>query len=112
MLRVDTGNPGMQEDTTVAGGFGLELEAQIEVAIGLFGGQVAVLVGGAFAKDGASFNNSFFFTVVFPPGQVCPVEERSPAAFRWRLSDGAEPKGYQGCEEGKNFFHGEASVYT
>ena len=90
----------------------LELEAQIEIAIGFFGGQVAVLVGSAFAENGSMFNDPLFFSVVFPSGQIRSVEERNPSAIGWGLSDCAEPKSYQGYDKEKESFHGKASDCT
>src|SRR6266478_3457036 len=110
VLWVDAGNSCVQEYTAVTGRLALELEAQIEVAIGLLGGQVAVLVGRAFAQNGAPFNDPLLFSVLLPAGQIFAVEKSDPSALRRRLSCRGKPEQYQTYDKATNSFHGKASV--
>src|SRR5206468_9713428 len=82
MLGIDSRNARMEKDAAVASGFALELEAQVEIAIGLFGRQVAIFVGGAFAQDGALLDYPFFRAIIFPACQILAVEKRYPSVFR------------------------------
>src|SRR6266478_8225395 len=92
VLWVDAGNSCVQEYTAVTGRLALELQTQIEVAIGLLGGQVAVLVNSAFAQNGAPFNDPLLFSVLRPAGQIFPVEESNPSALRRLLSFCTKPE--------------------
>jgi len=103
-------NPRVEKDAAVTSRLAFELEAQIEVAIGLLGGQVAVLVGRAFAQNGAPFNDPLLFSVLLPAGQIFAVEKSDPSALRRRLSCRGKPEQYQSYDKATNSLHGKASV--
>src|SRR5271157_1749218 len=110
MFRVDSSYPRMEKHTAVTGRLAFELQAQLEIAIGFFRGQVAVLVGRAFAQDCFLFNDPLLLPVLFPPGQICSIEKRNPAVFWWRLSNGAEPEEYQRSKNDHDPVHDKPSV--
>src|SRR6266849_7204127 len=90
VLRINAGNSGMQEHAAVPCRLTLELQAQIEIAIDFFRGQIAVLVGCALAQNGAVFCHPLFTPILLPAGQILSVEQRHPTLFRRRLRYCAE----------------------
>src|SRR5690606_36274649 len=69
---------GVEIDTGVSVGFALEAQPHVEVAVGLLGGQVAVLTGDPFAVNHAVFNDPFLLADLAPAGQIFAVEHGCP----------------------------------
>src|SRR5437660_1245998 len=110
MLRVDTRNLGMNEYAAVARGLAFEFEAQHEIPISLFRGQVSILVGGAFAEDSSLLNDPLFLTILLPAAQVFSIEESNPAAFMRSLSQGAQPEEERYGKYPTTSFHDKSSA--
>src|SRR5438132_11176554 len=66
MFGIDACTARVEKHAAVARRFALEFQAQVEIAIRLFRRQVAILVGGTFAKDGAMVHNPLLCPIIFP----------------------------------------------
>src|SRR6266568_6805593 len=105
MLRVNAENLRVKKHAAVAGCLAFELEAQSEILIRLFCGQVSVLVGCALAEDGSLLHHPLFFAILRPTSKVFSIEERNPAAPLWSLSQGAQPEEERHGEYATASFH-------
>src|SRR5436309_7764541 len=105
VLRIGASNPRVKKKAAIAVRFALELQAQIEVAIGLLGCQIAVFIGRAFAQDRSLFDTPSFISVLLPTREVLAVEKRQPPAFRRRLNCYRERDQQPGCDKHTTLFH-------
>src|SRR5947209_16540730 len=100
----------MDKHTAIASGLAFELQAEIKIAIGLLGGQIAIFIGSAFAEDGALLDDPLFVPIFFPAGQILPVKKRNPPTARRRLGFHADAQQQCGYEKNETSFNGKASL--
>src|SRR6266700_1843967 len=105
MLRVNAENLRVKKHAAVAGCLAFELEAQSEILIRLFCGQVSVLVGCALAEDGSLLHHPLLVAILLPAGKVFSIEERNPAALMRSLSPRTQPKEESYREYPRPSFH-------
>src|SRR5450631_1369305 len=73
---------GAVEDAAVAAGHALEADGEFEILVMLFGHQVAVALGKAYAMNGAVLDSPLLAAHLHPSGEVFAVKERSPSFLR------------------------------
>jgi hypothetical protein len=96
---IDTKNTRTKKTSAVAERFALKFQPQIKIAIGLFGCQIAVLVGFALAENRSVFG-------VFSAAQILSIEWRQPAIFGRPLSKRPNSQDQTGGDNEENSSHG------
>jgi hypothetical protein len=72
----------MEEHPTVPVGLAFESQRQVKIFVGLFGAQVAILLGNPLAMDGPILNFPFLIAYFHPSGQIPAIEQRHPVLTR------------------------------
>src|SRR5450755_1793727 len=73
---------GAVEDAAITAGHALEADGEFEILVMLFGHQVAVALGKAYAMNGAVLDSPLLAAHLHPSGEVFAVKERSPSFLR------------------------------